>query len=145
MALNPSLYIPGNCTAGQYGLAAAGAPLTLARLPLYLWATALSWWAMTVCTVLFSINEFWLTNSDLGLFFSNAFEIASSNPLDVYGRYFRQLLVWAIPVGVFTYVPACMLLGRIGPGMALAHSAWMLAAGEAKQAIWSAILPLGKV
>ncbi|MCC6406655.1 MAG: ABC-2 family transporter protein [Planctomycetes bacterium] len=110
-------------------------PRTWLILP---WAIALCWWARVVVTVLFSIAEFYLVNSDLGMFAYELFLGPIERPLDVFGRRVKQFLLLVVPVGVLTHFPAAMVLGRIGPLEAAAHSAWLVLLGLGVFRAWRA-------
>jgi ABC-2 type transport system permease protein len=110
-----------------------GHAATWALLP---WGVALAWWSITVMSVFFAIIEFWLVNSDLGTVLHQSFDSAAVNPLDVFGARLRLFLLYAVPVGTMTYVPASLVLGKMSPLMGLVHSAWMLAFGLATFRAW---------
>lgn len=93
------------------------------------WCVALAWWGITVMSVFFSIAEFFFVNSDLGTVLQQSFDTAAVNPLDVFTARIRLFLLYFVPVGVMTYVPASLVLGRMTPLEGLVHSAWMLGFG----------------
>jgi ABC-type uncharacterized transport system permease subunit len=113
----------------------AGDPRAWCVLP---WAIALCWWARVVVTVLFSIAEFYLVNSDLGMFAYELFLGPIERPLDVFGRRAKQFLLFVVPVGVLTHLPAALVLGRVGLWEALGHSLWLVLLGLAIFRAWRA-------
>ena len=52
-------------------------------------------------------------------------EAAAQYPLNVYAAWFRDLLIFAVPLGCVTYLPVLAALGRPDP---LGAPAWLLAA-----------------
>ena len=125
---------------GYLGWAARGhgvAP-TLANLALAAWAIALCCWARVVLAVLYGIVEFHLVDSDLSRFAHVVFSEVNDKPLDVFGRRVRWLFVSLVPLGALSWLPAAMLLGRIAPATALAHSAWIVVLGLGFCRAWRA-------
>ena len=121
-----------------FGLAQAGLasdPRTWLVLPL---ALALGWFTITASTVAFTIAEFYFVHSDLGMFMSHSLDVAVAQPLDVYGARLRAFLLWVVPMGVMTYVPACVVLGRMSAAVALVHAAWIVVVGMAAARAWRA-------
>lgn len=110
-----------------------GRAATWATLP---WGIALAWWSITVMSVFFAIAEFWLLNSDLGTVLHQSFDTAAVNPLDVFTAKLRLFLLYAVPVGIVSYVPASIVLGKMPLWMGLIHSGWMLAFGLATFRAW---------
>jgi ABC-2 type transport system permease protein len=107
-------------------------------VPRVLWAIVVAWWSMTAMTVAFSIIELWLLNSDLSMFLTHAFDLASTNPLDVFTRHVRSFLLWGVPVGLINYVPAAIALGRMSAPLALLYTAWILVFGLLACRAWIA-------
>jgi ABC-2 type transport system permease protein len=110
-------------------------PRTLLVLP---WALALVGWTRTVLTVLFSSAEFLVLHSDAAHFLNEAFNSAADRPLDVFTRRLRSFLLFVVPVGVLTWVPAALVLGRLGALAALGHTAWIVAFGLGVFRLWRA-------
>jgi ABC-2 type transport system permease protein len=117
----------------QAGLASE--PRTWLLLP---GALALGWWTITTSTVAFSIAELHFVHSDLGMFLSHSLDVAAAQPLDVFGARIRAFLLWIVPVGVMTYVPASVVLGRMTLRTGLLHAAWIGLAGLAASRAWRA-------
>jgi ABC-2 type transport system permease protein len=112
-----------------------GAPRTWLVLP---WALALVAWTRSVLTVLYSTAEFYVLHSDAAHFLNEAFTSAADRPLDVFTRRLRAFLLFAVPVGVLTWVPASLTLGRIGALEGALHSAWIAAFGLGVFRLWRA-------
>jgi len=112
-----------------------GEPSAWLLLP---WALSLVAWTRTVLTVLYSTAEFYLLHSDAAHFLNEAFTAAADRPLDVFTRRLRAFLLSVVPVGVLTWVPASLLLGRLGPLEGLGHSAWIAAFGLGVFRLWRA-------
>ena len=131
--LNMSIAL-GYLVYGIVGAGVAGRPLTWLILP---WAIILSWWTMTAMTIFFSTIEFHVLNSDLSMFLTHAFDPATTNPLDVFTARIRLFLLYIIPVGVMTHVPASMVLGRYDVLDGLLHTAWIAGFGLFAFALWT--------
>lgn len=112
-----------------YGLLQSGLELAPGTAVLALWGVAIAWWGRALLTILFSISEFYLLHSDLAQFLSELFIQPADRPLDIFGRRLKQFLLFLIPVGALSYLPACLVLGRIGPAAGLFHSAWLFGLG----------------
>jgi ABC-2 type transport system permease protein len=107
-------------------------------LPLLaLWAIAIAFFAQTVVAVLYACAEFWFLNSDLGRTFSEVFGSIGSRPLDIYNRRVRMFFVLLVPIGFLAWLPASLMLGRIGPGAGLLHTAWIVAVGLLVFRLWN--------
>ncbi len=100
------------------------------------WAVAIAWWSRTVLSVLFSIVEFHLVNSDLSMFANEAFIAPVERPLDVFAIRVKQFLLFLVPVGALTQLPAALVLGRTTPLEALGHSLWLAAFGLFVFRVW---------
>ena len=122
------------------GWALVQAPGVTGALPWLLvpWALALACVGRTVLTVLLSINEFYLVNSDLARFWEEALGASSDNPLDVFGRRVRAFLILALPIGFLAHLPAALVLGRMGLLAGLAHTAWIAGFGWLVTRWWRA-------
>jgi len=121
-----------------FALQRAGALDDPSGVPRVLWAVAVAWWSMTAMTVAFSIIEFWLVSSDLSMFLTHAFDLASTNPLDVFTRQVRSFLIWCVPVGLINYVPASIALGRLGLATGMLYTAWIVVFGLLACRAWVA-------
>ena len=108
---------------------AVGPGFTLASAGMLAWGIAVAWWARAVLTVFFSIWEFHVLHSDLSNFTHEITMAGADRPLDIFDRRVRAFLIYLVPVGAMTHVPASMVLGRYGVGGALLHSGWMVLFG----------------
>lgn len=120
-----------------FGLVGAGVAGSVRPWLILPWALVLSCWAMTAMTIFFSTIEFHVLNSDLSMFFTHAFDPATTNPLDVFTRRIRQFLLYIVPVGVMTHVPASMVLGKYDVLDGLLHTAWIAGFGLVAFALWT--------
>jgi ABC-2 type transport system permease protein len=118
-----------------HGLGLLAEPRTWLVLP---WAFALVAWTRTALTVLYSIAEFYVLHSDAAHFLNEAFTTAADRPLDIFSRRVRAFFVLAVPIGVLAWIPASLVLGRIGVLAGLAHSAWIAAFGWIVFRLWRA-------
>lgn len=119
-----------------WSLARVEGTASLAGLALVIWALALSFWARTVLSVLFTIAEFRAINSDLS---NVAWEVSmtmADRPADVFPLRYRQLLTSLVPIAALSTLPAALVLGRISPLEGLAHSAWLVLLGLGVFAWW---------
>jgi ABC-2 type transport system permease protein len=102
------------------------------------WATLLAFWARTVLSVLFTISEFYVLNSDLS---NVAWEVSmtmADRPADVFPQRFRQFLTSAVPVAALSSLPAALVLGRMTPLEGLLHTSWLVLLGLAIFRWWRA-------
>lgn len=114
----------------------AGLASSPATWLLMAWGVLLGWWTITAASVAFSIAEFYFVHSDLGMFLSHSLDVAAAQPLDVFGARIRLFLLWLAPIGVMTYVPACLVLRRMSPLAGLAHTAWIVLVGVLALRAW---------
>jgi ABC-type uncharacterized transport system permease subunit len=112
-----------------YGVSRALPAVTATTLLVVLFAVALSFWARVVIITLFSIPELWLVGSELARFFHDLFNAAYDRPLDIFSARVRLFLLYVIPVGALTQVPASMVLGRYTLLEGVLASAWLVALG----------------
>ena len=108
-------------------------PLTWVFLP---WAIVLACWARTVISILFSVAEFHLVYSDASHFLDQLLLAPAERPLDVFTRRVRGFLLFAVPVGVVSYVPAALVIGRLGFTWGLLHTVWIVAFGLGTFRLW---------
>jgi ABC-2 type transport system permease protein len=119
-----------------FALARVEGAFAPAGLGLLAWALLLSFWCRTVLSVLFTIAEFYFVNSDLS---NVAWEVSmnmADRPSDVFPLRFRQLLTSLVPVAALSTLPAAMVLGRVGPLEALAHTTWLALLGLGVFRLW---------
>lgn len=108
-----------------YALVTAGVDPGPGTLVLLAWTTLLSFWARTVLMVLVSTWEFFVLNSDIGSFTNEIVTSPTDRPLDIFGRRTRGFLIYLLPVGMLSHVPAAMVLGRVPWGWSLGYSLWL--------------------
>ncbi|MEK7487539.1 MAG: ABC-2 family transporter protein, partial [Planctomycetota bacterium] len=94
-----------------------------------LWAILLSWWGRTIIVVFFSTIEFYILNSELSRFFSEVYMSIEDRPLDIFPKRLRAFFIYILPVGLLSYIPACMLLGRIAWQTCLGFTLWLFFLG----------------
>lgn len=109
---------------------------TPASLAMLLWGVALAFWGRVVVSVLLSMVEFWVLNSNLSNFGHEILAAGSDNPLDIWSRRTRAFLLGVVPLGALAHVPASMTLLRTGWGAALAYTAWLLLLGVLVIRLW---------
>lgn len=119
-----------------YGIGRAGVGFTPAVLAATLLAVALSWWVRVVVVTFFSLFDMWLLGSDAGRFLSESFNAASDRPVDIFGAKVRAFLLYVVPVGALTQVPAELVLGRYSAAGGAAAVAWLAVLGMAVLAAW---------
>jgi ABC-2 type transport system permease protein len=90
---------------------------------------ALCWWSRLVIVTLFGTLEIALVGSDVMRFLSELFLTASDRPLDIFGARLKAFLIYIVPVGAVTHVPAAMMLGRYTALEALGTVLWLIALG----------------
>jgi ABC-2 type transport system permease protein len=107
-----------------------------ANLLLLPWAVALACFGQTIFIVLISLAEFRFLHSDFMRFLDQSLGILSERPLDVYPAYLRRFLVFVVPAGAMSYIPASIVLGRVSVLGGLAYSAFYLAFGLVVLRAW---------
>jgi len=120
-----------------YALAVLERPLGPGLAAITLWAVLLSWWARTVLSVFFTLFEFRFLNSDLGHFLGEFFMPAVDRPLDIFALRIRQFLLFIIPVGALSYLPASLVLGRVSVGAGVLYTVWLLLLGLLVFRLWN--------
>lgn len=94
-------------------------------------------WVRVVIVTLFSILEFWLLGSDSARFVHELFHAATDRPVDIFGARMRRVLLFIVPIGALTQVPASIVLGRYSLLEGLLASLWLAALGCAVFAVWN--------
>jgi ABC-2 type transport system permease protein len=125
-----------SCAYLAYGIGIAVPSVTPAVVLLALFGVALSCWMRLVVMTMFSLFELYAIGSDATKFFYELFHSATDRPVDVFGARVRAFLIYIIPVGALTTVPAGMLLGHFGLLEAVATVAWLVVFGLAIFAAW---------
>lgn len=119
-----------------YALGKVGATPGLGGALMLLWALALACWARAVTMILFSVSDIVFVNSSMGRLLNSFFGAAADRPIDIFTRRIRLFLVYVVPVALMTHGPASMILGRVGPGTGLFHTAWLSALGLFTFRLW---------
>lgn len=125
------------CAILAWGLSAPELSISPWILPLALWGFAIAFFAQTVLTVLYATAEFWFLNSDLARTFSEVFGSLGSRPIDIYNRRVRTFFLLLVPIGFLAWLPASLMLGRIGLLAGLLHTAWIAAVGLGVFRLWN--------
>jgi ABC-type uncharacterized transport system permease subunit len=86
---------------------------------------------------LFSIFELYMVGSDATRFVHELLNSANDRPIDIFGARARLFLLYVIPVGAITQIPAGILLGRYSLLEAIATSAWLGVLGLLVIAAWN--------
>jgi ABC-2 type transport system permease protein len=120
-----------------YGVGVALPGWTASGLLLVAAGIALCCWVRVVVVTLFSILEFWLLGSDAGRFIAELFHATSDRPVDVFGARMRSFLLFIVPVGALTQVPASIVLGRYSLLEGALASLWLFALGLLVFAVWN--------
>jgi ABC-2 type transport system permease protein len=120
-----------------YGVARALGALSLSALLLTALGVLLCFWVRTIVVVLFSVLEFWLLGSDAARFVHELFHAASDRPVDIFGARMRTFLLYLVPVGALSQVPAAIVLGRYDLLQAGIASAWLVVLGLLVFAAWN--------
>lgn len=89
----------------------------------------LSCWARFVVVTLFAAFEVAWVGSDVMRFMTELLLSGSDRPLDIFGARVRAFLIYVVPVGALTHVPASILLGRYGWLESFGLVAWLIALG----------------
>jgi ABC-type uncharacterized transport system permease subunit len=78
-------------------------------------AVALSLWARIVLAALFALLDLRFVGSDFGQFLREGMGAIHDRPFDLFGRRTRLFLLYALPLGALTQVPASLVLGHYSP------------------------------
>lgn len=113
------------------------APLTLGTLFITLGALLLCFWARTIVITFFSLFELYMLGSDATRFLHELFHAASDRPVDIFGARVRLLLLYIVPVGALTQIPASLVLGRLSAWQAIGTVSWLFALGVLIFAAWN--------
>jgi ABC-type uncharacterized transport system permease subunit len=120
-----------------YGVQRALPHVTPATLLLVIFCVALSFWARLVVVTLFSILELYFTGSEAARFVHDLFHAAYDRPLDIFSARVRHLLIYIVPVGALTQVPASIVLGRYDLLDAAFASVWLFGLGLLVFSAWN--------
>jgi ABC-type uncharacterized transport system permease subunit len=106
-------------------------------VPLFIGCVALCCWARFVIVTLFAVAETMLVGSDVMRFLNELLLSGSDRPLDIFGARVRAFLIYVIPIGGVTHVPAAIMLGRYAWPEALGTAGWLIALGVAVAFGWT--------
>lgn len=121
-----------------YGVSRALPEITPGIVLLTAAAMLLSFWARTVVVTTFSLLEFWFLGSDATRFLHELFHAASDRPIDIFNARIRAFLLYIVPIGALTQIPASIVLGRydlLGSSLA---AGWLFALGWLVFGLWQA-------
>ena len=121
-----------------FAVARARAEITLGVVAVTVVAIALSWWVRTVIVTLYGIVDLWLLGSGASQFLHELLHATADRPADVFGARIRTFLLYVLPVGALTQVPASIVLGHYTLVSACAASAWLIVVGIAVISAWNA-------
>jgi ABC-type uncharacterized transport system permease subunit len=82
-------------------------------------------------------SQFWLLGSDAARFIHELFHAASDRPVDIFGARTRTFLLFIVPIGALTQIPASMVLGRYSLVQGALASLWLAALGLLVFAAWN--------
>jgi ABC-2 type transport system permease protein len=108
----------------------------LANVPLVFLAIALSCWVRFVILTLFSLPELYVVGSDAARFLQDLLHSTSDRPLDIFERRLRLFLLYIVPVGALTQVPAQLVLGRYRALEGTLACVWLIALGLTVFWLW---------
>ncbi|MBK7976515.1 MAG: ABC-2 family transporter protein [Deltaproteobacteria bacterium] len=120
-----------------YGIGRACEHVTLGLVLVTLIAVAVSWWVRTILVTFYGLVDLWLLGSDAGQFVNEAIHAVADRPADVFGARVRTFLLYILPVGALTQVPAGMVLGRYTPLGAVVAVGWLGMLGVGMFAAWN--------
>jgi ABC-type uncharacterized transport system permease subunit len=120
-----------------YAVAIATSGFSAGLVLVTLFAIALSFWVRVVVVTLFSILELWLVGSDVARFLQDTFHAANDRPVDVFNARIRSFLLYVVPVGALSQLPAAIVLGRYSVLEGAAASGWLVVLGLLVFAGWN--------
>ena len=119
-----------------YAIACALPQIGVGTVLVALAAVALSFWGRFVIITLFSLLELVAVGTDASRFLGDLFHASNDRPLDIFERRIRLFLLYIIPIGGLSYVPAAIVLGRYTWPEALLTVSWLIALGLLVFAAW---------
>jgi ABC-2 type transport system permease protein len=120
-----------------YAVAVAHGGMTLGALLLTGIGIVLCFWVRLVIVVLLSTLELWLLGSDVQNFLQDLLHSACDRPMDIFGARLRFFLLYLVPIGALTQIPASMVLGRVSLGQAAMECGWLVVLGLVVFAVWN--------
>lgn len=119
-----------------YAIAVAIPDAGAGTVLLSLFAVLFSFWGRFVVMALFSLFELLAVGTDASRFLQDLFHATNDRPLDIFERRVRLLLLYVVPIGGLSYLPASIVLGRMGWAAALGSTAWLIAFGVLVFGAW---------
>lgn len=120
-----------------YAMSVALGGFGFGALILTLACIVLCCWVRVVVMAMLSVLEFWLLGSDVTRFLQDLLHSAADRPMDIFGARLRFFLLYLVPIGALTQVPASIALGRVDPARALLDAGWLLLLGVLVFAAWN--------
>lgn len=120
-----------------YGIGRALPAVTFGVVVVAVLATLLSWWVRTLIVTFYATVELWLLGSNASHFLQEVIHSAADRPADVFGSRIRTFLLYILPVGALSQVPAGLVLGRYTALEALAAIGWLGVLGLGTFAAWN--------
>jgi ABC-2 type transport system permease protein len=119
-----------------YAIACAVPQIGAGTVLLALAAVVLSFWVRFAIMTLFSLLELIAVGADASRFLGDIFHAANDRPVDVFDRRIRVFLLYIVPIGALSTVPAAIVLGRYSWPEALLTVSWLLLLGLLVFAAW---------
>ena len=76
-------------------------------------------WSQVFMTLAYNLVELWFLHSDLGHLAWLLFNSLGERPLDVYPSGMQRFLTFVVPVAGMAWYPASLVLGKLGPAVAI--------------------------
>lgn len=119
-----------------YAIQRALPVVTAVTVALTCLAIPLCFWARTMVGVLFSMLEIHFVGSDANRFLQEIVHATADRPLDIFGARVRAFLLYAIPTGALTHIPASLVLRRYGLLEGTLTVSWLLLLGVLLLIAW---------
>lgn len=120
-----------------YAVSCAVPVVTLATLAIVLCGILIAFWARMVVLTIFSLFELYMTGSDASFFMHEFLFSAGDRPADIFGARVRLFLLYVVPIGALSQVPAGIVLGHYDLLEALTAGAWLFTLGVLVFAAWN--------
>lgn len=112
-----------------YGITVARPEAGLTTALIALAAIALSLWARVALAAWFALLDLRFVGSELGHFLRELLGAAHDRPFDLFGKRLRMFLLYVVPLGALTQIPASFVLGRYSLLEAAGILAWLAVVG----------------